>query len=342
MTNIYKTVLEYIKKGESVVLASVVKQSGSTPRGTGAKMIIRKKGEIIGTIGGGVLEKKVQEMAADLFKTGKSVLREFVLNESDIAKLGMICGGNITVYLQYISSADAQIKNIYGKISEVYDKNMKAWLVTFIEKDGENYRQYCCTDNNMDDISADLDIELKRYLVSQNIFFDKGDSQYFIEPLTKVSKAFIFGGGHVGLEIAMVLKRLEFKVIVADDREEFANPQRFPMADDIICEDMSSDALFNKLEIDENSYIIIVTRGHMYDGEVLAKAMGTNAAYIGMIGSRGKRDQIYNNLLTHGYDSSDFEKVHSPIGVSIKAETPAEIAISIAAELIQVRAEKNV
>ncbi len=342
MTNLYGTVLDFIKNGESIVLASVIRQSGSTPRGTGAKMIIRENGKVIGTIGGGVLEKKVQDKAADIYKTGESVIKDFTLTEADIAKLGMICGGNITVYLQYIHKEDNETEYFYEKISEAYKNNKQAWLVTVIKEGGKAYQQYCCTWDNINNADIDLGIDLKRYLTAQRMFLDKEDRQYYIEPLTKVSKAYIFGCGHVGLEIARALERLEFQITVIDDRKEFADLQRFSMADTVICEDMATDSLFKKLDIDENSYVIIVTRGHMYDGEVLAKALRTHAAYIGMIGSRGKRDQIYNRLMAQGYASFELEKVHSPIGISIKAETPAEIAISIAAELIQVRAEKNV
>ena len=134
---------------------------------------------------------------------------------------------------------------------------------------------------------------------------------------------------------------VDFRTVALDDRAEFANPGRLDSADEIIVVPSLENAM-EDLPIDEDSYIVIVTRGHSHDGTVLEQALRTNAGYIGMIGSRKKRDELYKSLAAeHGFGTDDFARVHSPVGLNIGAETPEEIAVSIVAEMILVRAEKN-
>jgi xanthine dehydrogenase accessory factor len=125
-----------------------------------------------------------------------------------------------------------------------------------------------------------------------------------------------------------------------DDRQEFASRDRFKTADEIIVLNDFSGAM-DELEINDDSYVVIVTRGHAHDKTLLAQALRTNAGYIGMIGSRSKRDAVYDALCKEGFSRDEFKRVYSPIGLDIGAETPAEIAVSILAELIKARAGKN-
>ena len=141
-------------------------------------------------------------------------------------------------------------------------------------------------------------------------------------------------------EWVTILPMMDFYTVVLDDREEFANRQRFTDSDEIVVLKSFEDAFVGRV-FDTNSYIVIVTRGHSHDKTVLAQALKTNAEYIGMIGSRRKRDIIYQKLLADKFSQTDIDRVHSPIGLNIRAETPEEIAISIVAELIQSRAEKR-
>ncbi|MFZ3046285.1 MAG: XdhC family protein, partial [Desulfatirhabdiaceae bacterium] len=140
-------------------------------------------------------------------------------------------------------------------------------------------------------------------------------------------------------ETAILSKMIGFETVVLDDRPEFANRERFPEADEIRI--LSSfDCALDGLVIDGKGYIVILTRGHLHDKTVLGLALRKPARYIGMIGSRKKRDAIYRALEREGFSNDDLARVHSPIGLSIGAQTPAEIAVSIAAELIRVRRER--
>ncbi len=162
-----------------------------------------------------------------------------------------------------------------------------------------------------------------------------GEMEVLVEPILQTSTIYIFGGGHIGLILAKIGKLIDFNIAVIDDRAEFANRERFPDADLILNEEFAKS--FDKLNIDSQSYIVIVTHGHKNDEQVLEQAVRTPARYIGMIGSKSKIKTVFNNLLNKGVDNSLLQAVHTPIGLEIYAETPEEIAISILAEIIKVR-----
>ena len=166
-----------------------------------------------------------------------------------------------------------------------------------------------------------------------------GTMDVFIEPIVSEPTLFIFGAGHISLSICTIAKMVGFKVIVIDDRKEFANKDRFPEADQVFNENFLK--VFSKLTINRSSYIVIVTRGHKSDEEVLEQAIQSRACYLGMIGSKTKSDTIFANLQSKGISKKLLEKVHAPIGLDIHAETPEEIAVSIMAEIIKRRREKG-
>ena len=148
---------------------------------------------------------------------------------------------------------------------------------------------------------------------------------------------YLFGAGHVARQTAVLAGMLDFRVAVLDDRSAFANRDRFPEAEEIRVLD-SFDQAFQGLSIDAGSFLLILTRGHSHDRTVLAQALRSEAGYIGMIGSRRKRDTIYDSLLQEGFSRKDLDRVFCPVGLEINAETPAEIGVSIVAQLIQQRA----
>lgn len=169
-------------------------------------------------------------------------------------------------------------------------------------------------------------------------YIDASHPEEFVEEFNLETTAYIFGAGHVGLALEPVLRHINFNTVVIDDREEYANKERFPQAAQVkVIPDFKH--AFEGLKINEDSYIIIVTRGHMGDYDVLKDALKQSCAYVGMIGSRKKNAMLFDMLRKEGYSEEDIERVYAPIGLAISAETPEEIAVSIAAELIQVRAK---
>ena len=162
-----------------------------------------------------------------------------------------------------------------------------------------------------------------------------GDLEVFIEPILTQPALFIFGGGHIALALAKMGKLCGFKIAVVDDRKEFANAERFPEAEIVIAGDFAKS--FDRVEIDKSSYIVIVTHGHKHDELVLEWAVGTQAKYIGMIGSKTKNEAVFSHLMDRGIPREQLDRVHAPIGLEIEAQTPEEIAVSILAEVIKVR-----
>ncbi|MFH0768772.1 MAG: XdhC/CoxI family protein [Chloroflexota bacterium] len=162
-----------------------------------------------------------------------------------------------------------------------------------------------------------------------------GEMEVFIEPIVTAPTIYLFGGGHISLPLAKIGKLLGFNIVVLDDRAEFANPDRFPEAEITMADDFTK--LFPKLKIDKSSYIVIVTRSHQYDNTILEWAVGTNARYIGMIGSKTKVKTLFSHLQSKGISKELLDKAHSPIGLAINAQTPEEIAVSILAEIVSVR-----
>jgi xanthine dehydrogenase accessory factor len=339
--DVFKRVPELLAAGEDLVLAVIASKAGSAPRGVGARMVVRGNGSIVGTIGGGLIEAQVQRLAAEVFTHRKPVFRKFVLSARDAAQMSMICGGDVEVLIHFVDSSDPSSRALYREAAEALRSRQLAWLITEIPSDGNAVAQ--CLVKNDGTLEGRLDRGAPRALMpypGSPGLVSCSEGLFLVEPLSNEGTAFIFGAGHVSQKLAPLTRMVGFRTVVLDDRSEFANRDRFDSADEIIVPE-SFEGAIDGLEINDQSYIVIVSRGHVDDKTLLRQALRTNAGYIGMIGSRRKRDQTYEALAKEGFAISDFDRVHSPIGVAIKARTPEEIAVSIVAELIMVRAEKT-
>lgn len=339
--------IELLAQDESFVQATIINQEGSAPRHAGSRMIICKNNEIIGSVGGGALEAKVQQIARQVFANRSAELIAFNLTEQDVAQMGMVCGGQGEILVDYIDAADSENIVVYRAMAEALCTHERVWLATLLPRNAaeQKARKQCVLRADGSLVGTlDYDPQLLRDLATKTNKYDTftilEQHQILVESIGTNGTAYIFGGGHCGYHLVPVLHKIGFATVVLDDRAEFANAERFPTADQIIVVE-SFDNAMAKLSIDRDSYIIIVTRGHMHDHTVLRQALRTKAGYIGMIGSRQKREYIYHALRMEGFTDADLERVYSPIGLAIKAESPEEIAISIAAELIKIRAEKQ-
>ena len=171
-------------------------------------------------------------------------------------------------------------------------------------------------------------------------YISAADPGNFVEEFKIRNRAYIFGAGHVAKAMDPVLRHVDFETVIIDDRAEYANRERFPEAAEVIvCEDF--DHCFEEIDPDEDSYLIIVTRGHKGDLTVLRQALEKPFAYLGMIGSRRKNELLFDTLREEGVAEEALAHVHAPIGLKIGSETPEEIGVSIAAEMIQVRAART-
>ena len=347
MKKFYQALTELLAAGQSVVVATVFHNAGSAPRSAGAKMIICEDGSGIGTVGGGRLEAEAVELAKTVHTTRRSVIQPFDLRGSDAAGVGMACGGQGEILLDYINADDDDNKRIYDTILAIMNKTQKAWLITELMPRPVNgrQRQQCLVKQNGTIIghfqgeTAFME-KLAAGPAKISIHADvKADRTFIVEPIRTPGVVYLFGAGHVSQQIARLTEMVGFITVVIDDRAAFANKERFPQAEIVVVDNF---LCVPKLCINKDSYLVIVTRGHLHDSTVLTQAIETEATYIGMIGSKKKRDQLFNTLAAKGVSQATLQRIHSPIGIDILAETPEEIAVSIVAELIKARAEREI
>ncbi len=339
--NIYEEGLRILKDNKNFVLASIINSTGSTPRSKGTQMIIREDGSIFGTVGGGKMEASCIENGINSIKTKKSFTYDFHLDNKDASESEMVCGGNGEILINYMDYNDEINLSVMEKAVEAINNHKKGWMVTVL-KEGKKQLLFLDNKNNMTGEYTGSQLmkdKLSNGIERLSIHSDAIDDERFIvEKVHSMGKAFIFGAGHVSKETAAILDIIEFETIVLDDRSKFANKERFPNSQIVILDTLEE---IGDLGIDEDSYILIITRGHLYDYNVLNWALKTNAYYIGMIGSKTKIKMTYEKLKKDGFTEEDLNRVHAPIGIELDAKTPGEIAVSIAGELINERAKKE-
>ena len=335
MKALFTSMLQALSRGEGVVLCSILASSGSTPRGAGAKMAVFADGHTEGTIGGGAVELRAGEKAMEALQARQSLVQGYCLRPNQVADIGMVCGGNVTVYFQYFDPADAHGTALLHSILELLNGNQDSWLIWQMTGG-------CVTAMGIYDEAHGLrytdciSVEALRPMLLSNVFVKKGDPAYYVEPLTQAGFAYIFGGGHVGAALSPVLASVGFRVVVYDNRPDFAKPEKFPQAERVILGDYLD--IGAHLTLTENDYVCIMTPGHQADREVLLQALRSPATYIGCIGSRHKIASTNAYLMSNGIPEAELSRVHAPIGLELYGQTPPEIAVSIAAEMIRHRA----
>ncbi len=332
-----------LNQGKPVVMATILSKQGSAPRSAGTKMLVHEDGHITGTIGGGWVEAHVQELAREFFETKKGAsIREFTLDSKAYADMDMVCGGNVTLLLEYLPATEGNIE-IFSKLLAMLGQNQNGFMVSRLSQENRtSFEMERCIISGRDQTGAlKLTDQTVAHLSEQAglmrspglINIDEGT--FFVEPAQFNGTLYILGAGHLGIETARLAQGTGFKIVVMDDRAEFANEARFPMAEVHVVDNFEN--CFDRFTIGHGSYIVVMTRGHLYDRLILEQALKTDATYIGMIGSKSKKKTIYDYLLTQGVTQERLDQVYAPIGLSIGAQTPAEIAVSIVAELIQAR-----
>ena len=330
MNTIISKLLTKMTLGHDTVLVTIVSETGSTPRGTGAQMLVGYNGWLAGTIGGGAVEKKAIEYGRELVVEKRSVLHEYQLRTESSDNLDMACGGDVTVFFQYIAADDAAWRAVAESALARMNSVQGGWLVQRLDGSAPAL---------LDEKCAVLAGESDGALVDLAIGTCALTDRSFAMPLPVGERAIIFGGGHCGLALAPVLKSIGFRVVVFDDREEYANQERFPGVDQVICGDYLR--LNDYITFDENDYVVVMTTGHHHDFEVEEQALRHPLAYIGAMGSAQKTRAVNERLRACGIADEDLDRVYTPIGLNLGGHTPAEIAIAIAAEMIQVRSQKR-
>jgi xanthine dehydrogenase accessory factor len=251
--DVFRAVVKALDDGERAALVTIVSTSGSTPQRVGARMLVYEDGRSAGTIGGGCYENDAAGKAREAIRLSRPELVTYSLNEELAAESGLICGGQMEV---------------------------------------------------------------------------------FIEPIVPVPDLYLLGAGHISVEVARIARSTGFRVHVVDDRDKFASAERFPETD-VVVDDIPS--WLKAATLPAGAFVVVVTRGHRHDFEAVRELAGRPTRYLGLIGSRAKVLRIFEALEREGTDPGRLAAIHAPIGLDIGAVTPAEIAVSIVAELIAVR-----
>ena len=323
MRKLTHKMIKSIEDGNNVVLCTILASSGSSPRGAGARMAVFADGSTMGTVGGGRVELLAAEEAREVLKTGKTRVRAFCLAPDQVSSIGMICGGNVTIYYQLLTADDIPVLH---RMEDALCASGNSWMYLRIRAGiVEDFR-----------IVSAAEAVVEPELFTSRAVYQKGEPLVYTEPLVRAGRVYLFGGGHVGQALVPVLENIDFRVTVLDNREALANKETFPQADEVIFTDFSN--IYDKVTLTPDDYVVIMTPGHQADYEVLEQVLRCKTRYVGCIGSRHKIARTQQLLRDAGISEEMIHSVHSPIGLAIGAETPAEIAISIAAEMIACRA----
>ena len=324
MKNMTQAIIQKIRQGQSVVLCTILASSGSSPRGAGARMAVFADGTTMGTVGGGQVEYLASQEALEVLKSGNTAIRSFDLAPSQVASIGMICGGKVTIYYQLLTDAEL---TVLLDMEEALRTDENAWLYLKIREGRvEEFRV----------VYGEAALADPQHYGPKAVLVE-GEIVEYYEPLMRAGRVFIFGGGHVGQALVPVLAGVDFRVTVYDKRKELATKEHFPCAEEVIYGDY--EHIFDKVTLKPSDYVVIMTPGHESDYALLEQVLRCETSYVGCIGSRHKIAKTQALLREAGITEERIKSVHSPIGLPIGAQTPAEIAICIAAEMILHRSQ---
>lgn len=348
MPELFQQLCDELDAGRNVALGTIVRREGSAPRGAGSRLLAGTEGLICGTIGGGVAEARVIKACAEACATLKPCVVDFEMDGIGAAASEMICGGRVCVLIEPFApnlsnsilprfslapertSAELALRasqGAGGRIVRRFPPDNTAWSLLFADGSSAGAP-----------LSAEVEEILRAAPLKGAAIVHACGAEYFCELCKRPDRMIIVGGGHVSRPTAALAETVGFEVHVVDDRAEFASEKRFPQAFVHLVSDYAH--CLDELEPGASDYIVIVTRGHLHDMEVAEQALQSPAGYIGMIGSLRKRKQIYGLLMEKGVSSAELERIHSPIGLDIGAESPEEIAVSIIAQCIAHRHDK--
>jgi xanthine dehydrogenase accessory factor len=359
MDNLWDRAESLLVEGKPFVLATIIRTRGSVPREVGAKMIVPREGQPFGTIGGGCGEGEVLRRAYPLFEQNvpPRVVQVDLTGDFDQDEI-QVCGGLMDVALDLWNPGEH--RELAHALAEATHARRPTALVTAINSvDSLVAGAKSCLSLDQDGAvltpTLPLDPAAVRIftnsvtagtpqlfslspqgeVVEDSVARGQAWPQIFVDVQPGLQTLIIVGAGHIAQPLCEIGHMLGFRTVVIDDRWAFANRERFPHANDIRVG--AFEETLNTLEINEHSFVVVVTRGHVWDETSVKAVLKRKPAYVGMIGSKRRAKTTLERLAEEGYSSAELSRVHTPMGLDIAAETPAEIAVAIAAELIRVR-----
>ena len=348
MFEVFRETRKALELGDSCVLATVIRTKGSTPQKPGAKLLVRKDGSGVGTLGGGCVEGDIWFAAKMLLQDGSgSQVKDYFLNEELAARDGLICGGTMYFLLDPLREPEGFLPHT-REIVQAYEGGMPVALASLvhppkgsqlpvgakllIRKDGSTHGSL--GDPTLEESVAQRAQELMTYGRCDFLSTKEG-AQVFVEAYNTPPQLILMGGGHISKALATLAETLGFVMYIIDDRPEFANKERFPSAQATIVGPY--DQGLSQVPVSTNSFIVIATRGHQYDDMATEAAARSSAGYIGLLGSKRKSLLIFQELFRKGISEERIQEIRAPVGLSIGGRTPEEIAMSIMAEILMWR-----
>jgi xanthine dehydrogenase accessory factor len=354
MKSIYLQIPDKQSDISHLVLATVTRTNGSTPQKPGSSALFCNNGLICGTVGGGIVEGNVQKIAMDAVLSKKSGHFHFSLANDISDKEEAICGGQISVL---VDGNPCNSISVFRKVKQSIGKRIPGVLITMVTGvTGKMVliNRYWMSETYRPQIPVRYMEKIEPVVMSLLSSGNRSDfrelelsitgeepaSLFFFEPIFSPAHLVIAGGGHIGKTLAKLGSMLDFDVTVIDDRKEYANSENIPAADYIIVKDIGE--AMKECAKNDDTYVVIVTRGHKDDAAALKPCIGSGLAYTGMIGSKNKIASMRLDFIKNGWATvKQWEAIHAPVGLNIKSQTVEEIAVSIAAELVLVRNSKS-
>lgn len=336
---LWDRIADLLAMGEPLVLATIIEKTGSAPRDRGTSMAVLPDGTPLGTLGGGSLEKGVVRLACLVHLEKGAAKERFFLEGQEESGRGF--GGFVEVLLYYVDPGDPALREVFSELSRARQEGSLAWLIVSFSEKGPPVGIGLLTERLFGGSlpgECRQEMPLRRACRRREaVRLQAGSSFFIVFPAGRPETVFLFGAGHVAQALASICGLIDLRVVVIDDRRELATAERFPAAAEIrIVRDPAAE--IPRLRLAEDAYVVIMTHSHSQDGAILAAALKTRARYIGMISSRRKKEIIFEALSGQGVSGEQLRRVRSPVGLDIGGRTPGEIAVSIAAEIIAVRA----
>jgi xanthine dehydrogenase accessory factor len=348
MKEVIREAVHLLSENQPCVLATVVRTRGSTPQKPGAKLLVRKDGSGVGTLGGGCVEGDIWFAAKEILRRqGGPEFRDYLLNEDIAARDGLVCGGTMYFYLEPLWEPQEFLP--FGQeMMGAYESGNPVAVATVVKaemgrgrmgakillrQDGTTYGSL--GDSELDSMALEAARRVADLGTNEHIMTHYG-AEIFVEGFTTPPTLVLVGGGHVAKATYALARLLGYRIYVVDDRHEFANKERFPDAEDTVVVPDYTQGL-DQIPINANTYIVVATRGHWFDDLALEAAVRTPARYVGLLGSKRKTILIYQRLVGLGVPPERLKEVHAPIGLDIGALTPEELAVSIMSEIIMYR-----
>lgn len=349
--SLYELIRKETESGRTVATATIVRTRGSTPRETGAKMLIGAGGQLAGTIGGGCGEADAWRAALSVIESGRPEIVLADLTEEIDLKSEGVCGGIMEIFVE--SWSDGLFAEDIGRLGR---DGSRFAIATVVESRGLADKPGAKLLATADDVvrggfsdqslqRSTLDLIRKAISEGRTRTFEvelpagngrqsARTAEIYVEVFLPPPTALIVGAGHIAQPLAQICKLAGFRVTVLDDRPSFANRERFPDADEVIA--AGFEETLAEYPLTPDTYVVLITRGHQFDVYSLRKVINEPVKYIGMIGSKRRVWAVFKLLHDEGVPLHKLARIYAPIGIDVKAETPAEIAVIIAAEMIKI------